>query len=158
MANFEAFRWNISSSINLFFLTRVQIFFHNRLTFVFYARKDCNRHSSPFSYFWRSYMKCCDLCLLSVEFFRENNIAKLKLYRNLSSSKKCTSVKVSGTVIILFYDQTKKKCHTSSVGIQIQNMKMVFNIYGTWSRVMFEKLMMKIYDFFESAKSFSHPV
>ena len=34
------------------------------------------------------------------------------------------------------------------VGIQIRNMKMVFNIYGTWRRVTFEKLIMKIYDFF----------
>ena len=32
------------------------------------------------------------------------------------------------------------------LGIQIRNMKMVFNIYGTWHRVTFEKLMMKIYD------------
>ena len=31
--------------------------------------------------------------------------------------------------------------------IQIRNMKMDFNIYGTWHRVTFEKLMMKIYDF-----------
>ena len=34
------------------------------------------------------------------------------------------------------------------LGIQIRNMKMVFNICGTWHRVMFEKLRMKIYDFF----------
>ena len=32
--------------------------------------------------------------------------------------------------------------------IQILNMKMVFNLYGTWRRVTFEKLMMKMYDFF----------
>ena len=32
----------------------------------------------------------------------------------------------------------------SKLGIQIRNMKMVFNIYGTWCRVTFEKLMMKI--------------
>ena len=38
--------------------------------------------------------------------------------------------------------------HRYVVGIQIRNMKMVFNIYGTWHRVTFEKLMMKIYDFF----------
>ena len=44
------------------------------------------------------------------------------------------------------------------IGIQIRNMKMVFNIYGTWRQVTFEKLMMKINDFFYSAKSFSHPV
>ena len=37
-------------------------------------------------------------------------------------------------------------------------MKMDLNIYGTWRQVMFEKLMMKIYDFFYSAKAFSHPV
>ena len=41
------------------------------------------------------------------------------------------------------------------LGIQIRNMKMVFNIYGTWRRVTFEKLMMKMYDFSYSAKSFS---
>ena len=33
------------------------------------------------------------------------------------------------------------------LGIQIRNMKMDLNIYGTWRRVTFEKLMMKIYDF-----------
>ena len=32
---------------------------------------------------------------------------------------------------------------------------MVFNIYGTWLWVTFEKLMMKLYDFIYSAKSFS---
>ena len=35
-----------------------------------------------------------------------------------------------------------------NLGIQIRNMKMDFNIYGTWRRVKFEKLMMKIYEFF----------
>ena len=44
------------------------------------------------------------------------------------------------------------------LGIQIRNMKMVFNIYGTWRWVTFEKLMMKINDSFYSAKSFSNPV
>ena len=44
------------------------------------------------------------------------------------------------------------------LGVNIRNMKIDFNIYGTWRLVMFEKLMMKIYDFFYSAKSFSHPV
>ena len=44
------------------------------------------------------------------------------------------------------------------LGIQIRNMKMVFNIFGTWRRVTFEKLMMKIYKKIYSAKSFSHPV
>ena len=44
------------------------------------------------------------------------------------------------------------------LGIQIRNIKMVFNIYGTWRWVTFEKLMMKIYDFFYLAMSFSHPV
>ena len=34
------------------------------------------------------------------------------------------------------------------LGIQIRNMKMVFNISGTWHWVTIEKLMMKIYDFF----------
>ena len=34
---------------------------------------------------------------------------------------------------------------------------MVFNIYGTWCWVTFEKLMMKIYDFFYSAKHSIHP-
>ena len=31
-----------------------------------------------------------------------------------------------------------------SIGIQIRNMKMVFNIYCTWRRVMFEKLMINM--------------
>ena len=44
------------------------------------------------------------------------------------------------------------------LGVKVRNMKMDFNIYGTWRQVTFEKLMMKIYDFFYSAKSFSHPV
>ena len=34
------------------------------------------------------------------------------------------------------------------IGLQIRNMKMVFNIYGTWRCVMFEKRMMKSYDSF----------
>ena len=51
-------------------------------------------------------------------------------------------------------------CQTgpSIVGIQIRNMKMVFNIHGTWRRVTFEKLMMKIYDFFIGLSRFSHLV
>ena len=44
-----------------------------------------------------------------------------------------------------------------SVGIKVQNMKMDFNIYGTWRRVGQWTLMM-INDFFYSAKSFSHPL
>ena len=44
------------------------------------------------------------------------------------------------------------------LGIQIRNMKRVFNFYGTWRGVTFEKQMMKIYDFFYLAKSFSHPI
>ena len=36
----------------------------------------------------------------------------------------------------------------SRLGIQIRNMKMVFDFYCTWRWVTFEKLMMKIYDFF----------
>ena len=45
-----------------------------------------------------------------------------------------------------------------SLGVKVRNTKMDSNIYGTWRWVTFEKLMMKIYDFFYSAKSFSHPV
>ena len=40
------------------------------------------------------------------------------------------------------------RCDISNLGIQIRNTKMVFNFYCTWRRVTFEKLMMKIYDFF----------
>ena len=36
----------------------------------------------------------------------------------------------------------------SRLSIQVRNMKMVFKFYGTWRWVTFEKLMMKIYDFF----------
>ena len=35
-----------------------------------------------------------------------------------------------------------------TLGIQIRNMKMVFNFYCTWRWVTFEKLMIKIYEFF----------
>ena len=35
-----------------------------------------------------------------------------------------------------------------TIGVKVRNMKMNLNIYGTWRRVTFEKLMMKIYDFF----------
>ena len=34
------------------------------------------------------------------------------------------------------------------LGVQDQNIKVGFNTGGTWRRVLFEKLMMKIYDFF----------
>ena len=44
-----------------------------------------------------------------------------------------------------------------SVGIQIRNMKMGFNIYGTWRRVTFEKTNDENLCFFYSAKAFSHP-
>ena len=50
----------------------------------------------------------------------------------------------------------KKEHYT--LGIQIRNMKMVFNMHGTWRWVTFEKLMMKIYDFVYLAKSFSHTI
>ena len=36
----------------------------------------------------------------------------------------------------------------SQLGVQIRNMKMVFNTGGTWRRVTFETLMMKIDEFF----------
>ena len=36
-----------------------------------------------------------------------------------------------------------------SLGVQDRKIKMVFNTGGTWRRVTFEKLMMKIYDFFK---------
>ena len=53
----------------------------------------------------------------------------------------------------------RRRVVESRLGIQIRNMKMVLNIYGTWRQVTFEKLMMKIHEiFFYSAKSFSHPV
>ena len=35
-----------------------------------------------------------------------------------------------------------------TLGVKVRNMKMDLNIYGTWRRVTFGKLMMKIYDFF----------
>ena len=51
---------------------------------------------------------------------------------------------------VLFQLQIQEVCmHVDTrLGIQIRNMKMVFNFYCTWRWVMFEKLMMKIYDFF----------
>ena len=35
-----------------------------------------------------------------------------------------------------------------NLGVKVRNMKMDLNIYGTWHWITFEKLMMKIYDFF----------
>ena len=62
--------------------------------------------------------------------------------------------------VCVFYDQIIFciNSHKYVLGIQIRNMKMVFNFYCTWRWVMFEKLMMKIYGFFNLAKSFSHPI
>ena len=54
--------------------------------------------------------------------------------------------------------QVREKYVIHTLGIQIRNMKMDFNFHGTWCRVTLEKRMMKIYDFFYSAKSFSHPI
>ena len=39
-------------------------------------------------------------------------------------------------------------CRPCRIGIQIRNMKMDFNIYGTWRWGTFEKIIMKIYEFF----------
>ena len=39
-------------------------------------------------------------------------------------------------------------CPLLNLGVKVRNMKMDLNINGTWRRVTFEKLMMKIYDFF----------
>ena len=35
-----------------------------------------------------------------------------------------------------------------NLGVQDRKIKMVFNTRGSWRQVTFEKLMMKIYDFF----------
>ena len=43
-----------------------------------------------------------------------------------------------------------------TVGVKVRNMKMDFNTGGTRRRVGQWTLMMKIYDFFYSAKSFNH--
>ena len=37
---------------------------------------------------------------------------------------------------------------TPKIGVGDRNIKMVFNTGGTWRWITFEKLMMKIYDFF----------
>ena len=49
---------------------------------------------------------------------------------------------------MLDFDSKLQLLHTYTLGVQVRNMKMVFNIYGTWRQVTFENLMMKIYDFF----------
>ena len=43
---------------------------------------------------------------------------------------------------------TNKLKDIPMLGVQDRKIKMVFNTGGTWRRVTFEKLMMKIYDFF----------
>ena len=52
------------------------------------------------------------------------------------------------SILSVFDKEMAAGSSNSRVGIQIRNMKMVFNIYCTWRWVKFEKLMMKIYDFF----------
>ena len=65
------------------------------------------------------------------------------LIRKRENAEKKQTAMTMGEVVnsIISLDKCK-------LGIQIRNMKMVFNIYGNWRWVMFEKLMMKIYDFF----------
>ena len=40
--------------------------------------------------------------------------------------------------------KTEKATLLYSLGVKVRNTKVDLNIYGTWRRVMFEKLMMKI--------------
>ena len=42
----------------------------------------------------------------------------------------------------------RKKSESTIVDVQDRKIKMFFNTGGTWRQVTFEKLMMKIYDFF----------
>ena len=37
--------------------------------------------------------------------------------------------------------------HKNTLGVRVRNVKMDFNIYGTWCRVTFEKLMIMIFIF-----------
>ena len=47
-----------------------------------------------------------------------------------------------GSISLLLYKLSTY--YLLHVGVEVRNTKMDLNIYGTWCRVMFEKLMMKI--------------
>ena len=70
-------------------------------------------------------------------------------------SKAHSSLSFFGDLNRLLYTTTSHHCcnpipqyQCYALGVKVRNMKMVFNIYGTWCRVTFEKLIMKIYLFF----------
>ena len=92
----------------------------------------------------------------------KNSFFRLGLLRVLKLAIAKFSVAIhtfSNTYFSITYAKVSKSIgYAKQLGIQIRNMKRGFNIYGTWRWVTFEKLVMKIYVFFYSAKSFSHPV
>ena len=71
-----------------------------------------------------------------------------------TSIEKCSKSKI---VLVCMFHALKNKNIIYILGVKVQNMKMDFNIYGTWRRVGQWTLMMKNGVFY-SAKSFSHPV
>ena len=56
------------------------------------------------------------------------------------------------------FPQSVVAAATDTIYIRCQSPKYENGFKHLWHRVKIEKLMMKIYDFFYSAKSFSHPV
>ena len=79
-------------------------------------------------------------------------IVLYKLKKQIGTLYLCISIfkaaknRSSKPFVIFFI--SRKKCILHILGVNVRNMKMDLNIYGTWHRVTFEKLMMQIYDFF----------
>ena len=118
LANFEAFRWNISSSINIHFFLKSALVTQQWSLLVWL-------------YYYLPY-----ICTLQHKY----QIFQGK--RGYYSYHICKELFQIITLYALYVGLL-----LCTLGIQIRNMKMVFNTYGTGRWVMFEKLMMKIYDF-----------
>ena len=61
-------------------------------------------------------------------------ISLVKMYNKIRNSQIYVKIKIIVNICTL--------------GVQVRNMKMFLKIYGTWRRVTFVKLMMKIYEIF----------
>ena len=134
IANFEAFCKGISSSINLLFLKSV-----------YYLHDSCKSHGflDPISL----------RCVAHLRHFTENFLLTLRIFPKFINSHVQNSIDEWISCLLLMVWLILWR-----FGVKVRNSKMDFNIYDTWRWVTFENLMMKIYDFFYSAKSFSHPI
>ena len=88
------------------------------------------------------------------------DIMTSNIYIRLDNFVKNWMLKVSQLVKSALYMNCMAQwaIHLCILGVKVWNMKMDFNTGGTWHWVGQWTLMMKIYDLFYSAKSFSHPI